>query len=62
MTGSGLGGYTMGAPVAMVGRAPLAPGFRSPKGIEVLGPRHFGFDFDYRPIEAVLKTRPVFGS
>ena len=27
------------------------PIFRSKKGIEVLGPRHFGYDFDYIPIE-----------
>ncbi|MEM4904141.1 MAG: DUF917 domain-containing protein [Desulfurococcaceae archaeon] len=25
--------------------------FRTPKGLEVLGPRHFGFDIDYIPIE-----------
>ncbi len=25
--------------------------FRTPKGLELLGPRHFGFDLDYIPIE-----------
>ena len=62
LPGSGLGGYTLGAPVVMLGRAALDPGFRSPKGIEVIGPRHFGFDFDYRPIEDVLKARPKFAA
>ena len=57
IAGSGLGGYPVGAEVVMVGRAVLAPAFRSLKGIEVIGPRHFGFDFDYRPIEEVMKTR-----
>lgn len=60
MEGGGLGGYNLGVPVVMVGRAALAPGFRSARGIEVIGPRHFGFDFDYRPIEEVLKARPAF--
>ncbi len=58
LASSGLGAYPLNAEVAMVGRAALAPGFRSPKGIEVIGPRHFGFDFDYQPIEAVMKARP----
>jgi DUF917 family protein len=60
MASGGLGGYTLSAPVVMLGRAALVPAFRSLKGIEVIGPRHFGFDFDYRPIEDVLKTRPAF--
>jgi hypothetical protein len=62
IAGGGLGGYPVGAEVVMVGRAVLAPGFRSAKGLEILGPRHFGFDFDYRPIEDVLKTRPKMGT
>jgi DUF917 family protein len=56
----GLGGYTIGVEVALIGRETLAPAFRSPKGIEVIGPRHFGFDFDYRPIEELFKTRTKF--
>jgi DUF917 family protein len=56
----GLGGYTVGVEVALIGREALAPAFRSPKGIEVIGPRHFGFDFDYRPIEELFKTRTKF--
>lgn len=45
----------------MVGRAANSPAWRTPKGIEVIGPRHFGFDFDYQPIEEVMKNRPSFG-
>jgi len=28
--------------------------FRSPEGLKVLGPRHFGFDLDYKPIEDLV--------
>jgi hypothetical protein len=55
-----LGGYTLGEEVFMMGRAANSPAWRTPKGIEVIGPRHFGFDFDYRPIEEVMKTRRSF--
>jgi DUF917 family protein len=60
LAGGGLGGYAMGAEVDMIGRGALSPAFRSAKGLEVIGPRHFGFDFDYRPIEETFKTRPKF--
>jgi len=50
----------VGLEVTFIGRTVLSPAFRSPKGIEVLGPRHFGFDFDYRPIEELFKTRAKF--
>jgi DUF917 family protein len=30
------------------------PIFRTPKGLEVLGPKHFGFDIDYTPIETTI--------
>ncbi|MEM4570168.1 MAG: DUF917 domain-containing protein [Desulfurococcaceae archaeon] len=33
--------------------------FRTPKGLEVLGPRHFGFDIDYIPIEKRVLDFPV---
>lgn len=39
-----------GRNVAVIG-LPAIDGFRSAKGLEVLGPRHFGFDIDYVPIE-----------
>jgi len=29
--------------------------FRTEKGLEVLGPKHFGFDIDYTPIEEVIE-------
>ena len=28
--------------------------FDSPAGLETLGPRHFGFDLEFRPIEALV--------
>lgn len=52
----GLGGYPMGLKVAMVG-VPAAKQWRSEKGIELIGPRHFGFDFDFVPIEDLQAKR-----
>jgi DUF917 family protein len=48
--GVGIGGYAVGEKVAMVG-VPAPEQWRSKKGIELIGPRHFGFDFDFIPIE-----------
>lgn len=48
--GVGYGGYVVGEKVAMVG-VPAPAQWRSEKGIELIGPRHFGFDFDFIPIE-----------
>lgn len=31
-------------------------GFRTEKGLELAGPRHFGFDIEYVPIEESLRT------
>jgi uncharacterized protein len=59
LSGHGLGAYPMNAEVAMVG-IPASPLWRIPKGIEVIGPRYFGFDFDYQPIEEIQKNRPKF--
>ncbi len=42
-----------GMNVAVIG-APVNAYFRTPEGIAVLGPKHFGFDLEYRPIEAFL--------
>lgn len=56
----GLGGYPMNADVFMMGRVAPSPAWRTPKGIEIIGPRHFGFEFDYRTIEDQFKTRPTF--
>lgn len=52
----GLGGYPLGLKVAMVG-VPAAPQWRTEKGIELIGPRHFGFDFDFIPIEKLQEVR-----
>jgi DUF917 family protein len=59
LQGSSLGGYAVGEEVFMMGRAANSPAWRTPRGIEVIGPRHFGFDFDYRPIEEVMRARPT---
>jgi len=53
-----LGGYPMGMEVVIVGRA-ASPIWRTPRGIEVFGPRHFGFDLDYVPIEELQKKRKL---
>jgi len=34
--------------------------WRTPKGIELFSPRHFGFDLDYVPIEEIQKKRKKF--
>ena len=38
-----------GSPVAVVG-FPCAPSWRTDEGIALLGPRHFGYDLDFRPL------------
>ncbi len=45
--------FPIGARVAVVGRK-AHDAYRTQKGIELLGPRHFGFDLDYVPIEGRL--------
>lgn len=54
--GVGYGGYVVGEKVAMVGVPAPAP-WRSEKGIALIGPRHFGFDFDYIPLETLHGER-----
>jgi DUF917 family protein len=54
--GSVIGGFTVGQDLAIVG-FPNHAIWRTPKGIEMLGPRHFGFDEDYVPIEELQKRR-----
>ncbi|HLT57245.1 MAG TPA: DUF917 domain-containing protein [Limnochordales bacterium] len=34
---------------------PCHPAFRTPEGLRLLGPRHFGFDIDYVPIEELAR-------
>ncbi len=42
-----------GMAVTVIG-VPAHAAFRSAEGIACLGPRHFGFDFDYRLIEEIM--------
>jgi DUF917 family protein len=46
--------FSVGDTVAVIGRK-AHQAYRTPKGIELLGPRHFGFDFDYVPQEERLE-------
>ena len=43
-----------GMAVTVIG-APGEPAFRAPAGISILGPRHFGFDIEYRPFETMFQ-------
>jgi DUF917 family protein len=61
VTSRELGGYPVGAEVAMVARR-AHQAWRTPKGIEIIGPRHFGFEFDYVPLEELQKARPKLGA
>ncbi len=54
--GGGVGGYPLDVEVVMVG-VPAPEQWRSEKGIELIGPRHFGFDFEYTPIEKLQAGR-----
>ncbi len=42
--------YRLGSRVSVVA-LPAPRQWRTTRGLEVLGPRHFGFDVDYRPAE-----------
>jgi len=46
--------FSVGDQVAVIGRK-AHPVHRTEKGIAALGPRHFGFDLDYVPIEERVK-------
>jgi len=56
--GSGVGGYPLDVEVVMVG-VPAPKQWRSEKGIELMGPKHFGFDFEYTPIEKLQVGRKI---
>ena len=43
----------MGDHVSVIGMK-AEPVFRKPEGLKVLGPRHFDFDLDYKPIEDLV--------
>ena len=47
---AGFGSYPIGKEVAIIG-VPSAYQWRSKMGIELMGPKHFGFEFDFVPIE-----------
>lgn len=46
--------FSLGDEVAVVGRK-AHEAYRTERGIHLLGPRHFGFDFDYVPLGERLK-------
>jgi hypothetical protein len=58
--GRGLGAYPRRG--RRVGQDSSVAMWWTPKGIGVFGPRYFGFDFDYRPIEEIPRDRPKFGN
>jgi hypothetical protein len=61
IVGPSLGGYNLRQEVVLIS-IPAHPLWRTAKGIEVMGPRHFGFEFDYVPIERVMTNRMKFGT
>ena len=54
-SGRGIGNAELreGDRVAAIGMKGVE-GFRTARGLELAGPRHFGFDIDYVPIELLL--------
>jgi DUF917 family protein len=45
------GDVTPGRPVTVFGMKALDPIWHTPAGVALLGPRHFGFDIDYVPLD-----------
>lgn len=56
LVGPTLGGYSVGQHVTLVS-IPAHAMWRTPNGISALGPRHFGFDYDYVPVEELQRRR-----
>lgn len=54
-----LGSYVVNEEVVLIGWPNAPEQWRTPQGIEVFGPRHFGFDFDYVPIEELQRARKI---
>jgi DUF917 family protein len=54
--GQMIGSFVVGQEIAVVG-FPNHAIWRTPKAIEMLGPRHFGFDENYEPIETLQRGR-----
>lgn len=59
--GIGIGGYPLNAEVAMVG-IPASPLWRTAEGARIVGPRAFGFDLDYQPVEVLQRSRTRSGN
>jgi DUF917 family protein len=55
--GSVLGSFVVGEELSIVG-FPNHEIWRTPKAISMLGPRYFGFDDEYVPIEVLQRERP----
>ena len=53
-------GLKYGARIVVVGM-PCAPQWRTPEGLAVVGPRAFGYDIDYVPVEDRMAARAVKG-
>jgi DUF917 family protein len=54
-SGGVIGSFTVGREIAIV-EFPNHPMWRTAKGIDMMGPRHFGFDEEYVPIERLHGT------
>lgn len=54
--GEGYGGYPVNEEVVLLG-VPAHAQWLNKKGIELMGPRHFGFDFDYISLEKLQSKR-----
>lgn len=61
IVGPSLGGYNVNQEIVLIS-IPAHSLWRTAKGLEILGPRHFGFNFDYVPIEELQRTRQKFGT
>ena len=55
--GNTLGSYLVGQEVVLVG-VPAHEKWRTDRGVELMGPRHFGFDFEFIPLEELQAARP----
>ena len=42
---------------ALVLASPCDPKWRTPEGLKLVGPRYFGYDFDYAPVERLATGR-----
>jgi len=49
-------GLRYGFRVIVIGM-PCNPKWRSPEGLKIVGPRYFGYDVDYTPVEELVALR-----